>query len=148
MLAVASGDDGVTVVRELGADIVIDGRTADVAAEARTFAPAGLDAVLTLVGGPGLDAAIPAVREGRRVAYPLGVEPEPKPRAGVDFRRYDMTLDTPATTKLKMIKLNEMIALGPFSVRISKVFPLDQAASAQQALGEHRVGKIILKMTP
>lgn len=146
VLAVASGDDGVAMVRELGADVAIDGRSADVAAAAREFAPAGLDAVLALAGGPGLDAAIAALGEGGRVAYPLGVEPEPAPRAGVDLRRYDMTLDTPAVIKLKMAKLNALIASGPFSVRIARVFPLDQARAAQQALGQHRIGKIVLQM--
>lgn len=145
VLAVASGDDGVAMVGELGADVVIDGRTADVAAAAQNFAPAGLDAVLASAGGRGLEVAIAALRKGGRAAYPLGVEPEPEPRAGVDLQRYDLTLDTPATTKLKIVKLNEMIALGRFSVRIAKVFPLDQAMAAHQALGDHRVGKIILQ---
>ena len=146
VLAVASGDDGVAIVRELGADVVIDGRTGDVAAAAQDFAPAGLDAVLAAAGGPGLDAGIAALRKGGRAAYPLGVEPEPEPRVGIDLQRYDMTLDTPAITKLKMTQLNETIASGPFSVRIAHVFPLDQAMKAQQALGEHRVGKIVLQV--
>lgn len=148
VLAVASGDDGVAMVRELGADVVIDGRTADVGAAVRDFAPAGLEAVLALAGGPGLDAAIAALRKNGRAAYPLGVEPEPEPRAGVDLQCYDMTLDTPAITKLKMVKLNEMIASGPFSVKIAQIFPLQQAMAAQRALGEHRVGKLILQMAP
>ena len=148
VLAVASGDDGVAMVRELGADVVIDGKTAAIAAAARDFAPSGLDAVLALAGGPGLDAAIAALRKDGRAAYPLGVEPEPAPRAGLDLQRYDMTLDTPATTKLKMVKLNEMIASGPFSVKIAQVFPLHQAMAAHRALGEHRVGKIVLQMAP
>ena len=104
--------------------------------------------MLAVAGGPGLDAAIAALRKGGRAAYPLGVEPEPKPRAGVDLQRYDMTLDTPAVPKLKMAKLNEVIASGPFSVKIAQVFPLHQAMEAQKALGEHRVGKIILQVAP
>lgn len=145
VLAVASGADGVEIVRELGADMAVDGRTGDVAAAAREFAPAGLDAVLSLVGGTTLDVAIGALRAGGRVAYPLGVQPEPAPQSGVELRRFDLTLDSPATSKLKMAKLNDMIAAGPFSVRIAKVFPLDQASSAQRALDEHRVGKIVLE---
>ena len=43
-------------------------------------------------------------------------------------------------------KLNEMIAAGPFSVRIAQVLPLDQARAAQQVLGEHHIGKIILRV--
>ena len=145
VLAVASGDDGVAMVRELGADVVIDGKTADVAMAARDFAPDGLDIVLALAGGPGLDAAIAALRRDGRAAYPLGVEPEPKPRADVDLQSYDMTLDTPAVTKLKMVELNAMIASGPFAVKIAHVFPLREARAAQQALEKHRVGKIILQ---
>ena len=143
VLAVASGDDGVAMVRELGADVVIDGKTADVAAAAREFAPEGFDAVLGLVGGPVLDAAIAALRKGGRVAHPLGVRPEPEPREGLDLRSYSMTPNAAA-----LVKLNEMIASGPFSVKIAQVFPLDQAMAAQEALGKRRVGKLILQVAP
>lgn len=144
VFAVASGADGVDVVRELGADLAIDGRTGDVAAAAREFAPGGLDAVLSLVGGATQDIAIAALRDGGRVAYPLGVQPEPAPRPGVESRRFDLTQDGPARTRVKMAQLNELIASGPFSVAISRVFPLEQASAAQRALAEHRVGKIVL----
>lgn len=145
VLAVASGADGVATVRELGADTAVDGRTGDVAAAAREFAPSGLDAVLSLVGGATQDAAIAALREGGRVAYPLGVQPEPAALSGVEPRRYDLTLMSPTDTRLKMAELNQLIASEPFSVRIAQVFPLDQAPAAQRALEEHRVGKIVLR---
>lgn len=145
VLAVASGTDGVAAVRELGADAAIDGRTGDVAAAVRAFAPAGLDAVLSLAGGAAQDIAVGALREGGRAAYPLGVQPEPEPRPGVELRRFDLTLDSPASTQLKITKLNDAITSGPFSVRIAKVFPLERAADAQRALAEHRVGKIVLE---
>lgn len=44
VLAVASGDDGVALARRLGADVVVEGHTGDLAAAARGFAPDGLDA--------------------------------------------------------------------------------------------------------
>ena len=144
MLAVASGADGTEVVRELGADTAVDGRTDDVAAAVREFAPTGLDAVLSFVGGPVQEIAIAALREGGRGAYPYGVQPEPAPRRDLELRRFDLTVVSTASIKVKIAMLNEMIASGPFSVRIAKVFPLPQAAAAQQALEEHRVGKIVL----
>lgn len=144
VLAVASGEDGVTAARELGADRAIDGKIDDIAAASREFAPTGLDAVFTVVGGAGLAQAISTVREGGRVAYPLGIQPEPEPRAGVDLRHFDLTLDAPATTRAKMTKLNDLIASGPFQVRIAKMFPLEQAALAHEALKEHRIGKVVL----
>ncbi|MCD9097457.1 NADP-dependent oxidoreductase [Luteimonas fraxinea] len=146
VLAVASGEDGVAAALELGADVAVDGRVTDVAAASRAFAPKGLDAVLAVVGGASLSAAIGTVRERGRVAYPAGIDPEPEPRAGLVFRHFDLTLDAPATSRVKMEQLNALIAAGPFEVRISSTFPLGQAAQAHQALAAHRIGKVILSV--
>lgn len=145
VLAAASGADGVEAVRELGADVAVDGRTDDVAAAAREFSPNGLDAALSLVGGPSQETAIAVLREGGRVAYPLGVLPEPAPVPGVEIRSFDLTLDGPASVRPRMAELNTMIASGPFSVRIARTFPLARASEAQRALDGHRVGKIVLR---
>jgi NADPH2:quinone reductase len=80
VFAVASGDDGVALATRLGADLVADGRKDDVAAAARQFAATGLDAALMTAGGEAAEKALTAVRDGGRVAYPTGVEPEPKAR--------------------------------------------------------------------
>ncbi|MEP1216984.1 MAG: zinc-binding dehydrogenase [Marinobacter sp.] len=83
VLAVASGDDGVALAQRLGADAVVEGHSGEVAAAARDFAPHGLDAALVTAGGEVLEQALAAIRDGGRVAYPHGVQPEPKARAGV-----------------------------------------------------------------
>ena len=80
VFAVASGSDGVALVKRLGADAVVDGRKDDIAAAARQFAPNGFDAALITAGGPAADKALSAMRAGGRVAYPNGVEPTPEPR--------------------------------------------------------------------
>ena len=54
VLAIASGADGVALVRRLGADAAIDGRRQDAAEAARAFAPDGLDAALVVADGDGL----------------------------------------------------------------------------------------------
>src|SRR5207245_10532477 len=51
VLAIASGRDGVALVRRLGADQAVDGRQEDIEAAVRKFAPDGLDAVLATPGG-------------------------------------------------------------------------------------------------
>src|SRR5262249_52653650 len=51
VFATASGEDGVALVRRLGADTAVDGRRQDITAAARRFAPDGIDAVLGLAGG-------------------------------------------------------------------------------------------------
>src|SRR5206468_6577734 len=83
VLGTASGKDGAAVVRRLGADVAVDGKHDDLEAAARKFAPDGVDAILALVGGKTLTQCMNALRRGGRVAYPNGVEPAPRKRAGV-----------------------------------------------------------------
>jgi NADPH:quinone reductase len=140
VLAVASGADGVALSRRLGADVAVNGRTDDVAAAAREFAPAGLDAALMTAGGETADRVLAAVRAGGRVAYPNGVMPEPKVRADVRLSSYDVIIDQGA-----IAQLNRLIDAGPFEVHVARTFELDQAAAAHRALGEHYLGKLALR---
>jgi NADPH2:quinone reductase len=140
ILAVASGGDGVALVRRLGADAVVDGHTDDIVTAAREFAPEGLDAALLTAGGEAAEKALTTLREGGRMAYPNGVEPEPQGRSGLDIRSYDGMPDPQA-----IAKLNDLIAAGPFAVHIARTFPLEQAAEAIRALNTHYVGKLALR---
>jgi len=140
VFAVASGDDGVALVNRLGADAVVDGHKDDVAAAAREFAPDGLDAALLTAGGAAAEKALTAMREGGRVAYPNGVEPEPQARPGVTTESYDGMPDPQA-----IAKLNRLIESGPFVVHIARTFPLDRAADAHRALDTHHLGKLALR---
>jgi NADPH:quinone reductase-like Zn-dependent oxidoreductase len=142
VLAVASGDDGVALVERLRADAAIDGHKDDVAAAAKRFAPSGLDAVLLTAGGEAAQKAMEALREGGRVAYPNGVEPEPQALPGLIIRSYDGMPD------LQVIaKLNRLVEAGPFEVHIDRFFPLDKAADAHRALNSHYLGKLALRIT-
>src|SRR5687768_749577 len=89
VLAVASGEDGVALAKRLGADAVIDGRSDDMLAATRAFAPKGLDAALLTAGGEAAEAALRAVRDGGRVAYPSGVQPEPSARSELQLSKYN-----------------------------------------------------------
>jgi NADPH:quinone reductase-like Zn-dependent oxidoreductase len=140
VFAVASGDDGVALVRRLHADAVIDGHEDDILEAARQFASKGIDTALVTAGGKATDQALAALRDGGRVAYPNGVEPAPKPRKGIKATAYD-GIPTGKTIK----KLNELIEAGPFEVHVARTFPLDQAADAQRALEEHFLGKLALR---
>jgi NADPH2:quinone reductase len=140
VFAVASGDDGVSLAKHLGADAVVDGHREDVAAAARTFAPRGVDAALVTAGGEAADQALTAVRDGGRVAHPNGVEPQPKARPGVKVMAYDGEPDREIIDKL-----NRLIEAGPFEVHIARTFPLEQAADAHRALEKHHLGKLALR---
>ncbi len=141
VLAVASGDDGVALMSELGADAAIDGHRDDVGKAAREFAPEGLDAALVTASGDGLREGLDALRNGARVAYPHGVEPEPQPRKDVSVRGYDGR----ATREL-FDRLNRWIEAGPFTVRVASTWPLERAAEAHRALEQHHVGKLALRV--
>ena len=138
--AVASGDDGVALAKRLGADAVVDGHKADVAAAARQFAPRGLDAALLTAGGEAAERALSALRDGGRVAYPNGVDPAPKARSGISAKAYD---GMPSRDAIE--KLNRLIEAGPFEVHVARTFPLNRAADAQRALEEHYLGKLALR---
>jgi NADPH:quinone reductase len=146
VFAVASGSDGVALVKRLGADAVVDGHKDDIAAAAGQFAPNGLDAALITAGGPSADKALTAMRAGGRVAYPNGVEPRPKPPSGIDAKSYDGMPDPQAIEKLnRLIESSAPPGTGPFEVQVARSFPLDQVAEAHRALDEHYLGKLVLQ---
>lgn len=142
VFAVASGDDGVRLVEQLGADAVVNGRSENVLQAAHEFAPDGIDAALVTAGGEATDRALTAIRDGGRVAYPNGVMPIPKAPEGVSVEAYDGE-----GGRERFDNLNRLIEAGPFEVRVYRTFPLEQAADAQAALEEHHLGKIALKVS-
>jgi NADPH2:quinone reductase len=140
VLGVASGADGVKLVEGLGADAAVDGRADDVPASARRFAPGGLDAALLAAGGDVAEEVLSAVRLGGRVAYPNGIRPVPQGRSGVHVSGYNGDPDPEIIGRL-----DRLIESGPFEVHIARMFPLEEAADAHRALGDHYLGKLALR---
>jgi NADPH:quinone reductase len=142
VLATGSGLEGVELVREMGADVAMDGKHVDVAEAARSFAPEGVDAILALAGGDALERALDVLRRDGRVAYPNGIEPEPKKRRGVTFIPYD------AIAGLREFeRLNRAVEAAKLKVPITEVFPLAKASKAHERLAEgHVLGKIVLRI--
>jgi NADPH2:quinone reductase len=140
VLGVASGEDGVALVRRLGADVAVDGRHGDVAGALQKFAPEGVDAVLALAGGETLDQVVESVKKRGRVAYPNGVEPEPKKREGIRVTPYDAVPGVREFNHLSMA-----VEAVKLKVPIAARFPLANAAQAHQRLDQgHVLGKIVL----
>jgi NADPH:quinone reductase-like Zn-dependent oxidoreductase len=141
VLAVASGEDGVQLVRRLGADAAVDGHSGDVKAALQTFAPQGLDAALVLANDNSLNLVLLALKKGGRLAFPNGVEPAPEGPPGVKVTPYD------GTPKPKVFeRLNRWIGEGPFEVQLGQTFALQQAADAHRQLGHHHLGKLALRI--
>jgi len=141
VFAIASGPDGVRLARRLGADTVVDGRKDDVAAAAARFAPKGFDAALVLTGGKDVTAALRAMKNRGRVAYPNGVEPAPRAPKGVKVLAYDGT-----PTRQAFERLNRLIGRARFRVALDRTYTLQEAAAAHRELGSHHVGKVAFRL--
>jgi NADPH:quinone reductase len=140
VLATGAGRDGAALLRELGADMAIDGKRGDLEEAARRFAPNGIDAILALIGGAALERALNAVRRGGRVAYPNGIEPQPKRRRGMKFITYDA-----ASGIREFDRLNRAAEEAKLQIPIAAEFSLADAAKAHRRLTRHVLGKIVLR---
>lgn len=145
VLAVSSGTK-TEEVRTAGAHVVLD-RAHDVAQQVLTAAPEGIDVALDVVAGGLMSSNLPLLREGGRwvVAGALGGY-----AVSFDVRRLYLhnaqvigsAMHTPAHFRL----LAELARKGGVRPLVAEVFPLEQAAEAQQELACRRhVGKILLR---
>src|SRR5581483_8509547 len=89
VIATASGAAAQRLVRALGANTVVDARSATLAEQLRRAAPSGIDAVLALGGGDELEHCLDLVRTGGRVVHPNGIGPAPKPRPTLRIKAFD-----------------------------------------------------------
>ena len=142
VLATASGKDGLTLVRRLGADAAVDGRRGDIASAARRFAPDGVDAVLAFAGGKELTKCLDALKSGGRLAYPNGIGPKPRKRRGIKMIAYD---GEPGTREFE--RLERAVKEAKLKVPIAEAYALAEAAKAHKRLATgHVLGKIVLRI--
>jgi NADPH:quinone reductase-like Zn-dependent oxidoreductase len=142
VLATVTSEEDLSFVRHLGADAAVDGRSGDIGAAARAFAPGGVDAMLALAGGDALERCLDTLHSGGRMAFPYGVRPEPKARAGISSVRYN-AISGPA----EFARLNQAITASKLQVPIAAEYPLADAAAAHERLAAgHVLGKIVLQI--
>jgi NADPH2:quinone reductase len=142
VIGTASGDAAKALVRELGADHAFDARRDDAMTQLERFAPHGIDALLALAGGDTLERSLDRVRPGGRVAYPNGVEPEPRHRDGIRTIAYDAVVAPPQWEALE-----RAVTESHLRVPVAAVYPLEQAAQAHARIEQgHVVGRIVLRI--
>jgi len=138
----ASIPEAATFVRGLGASEVIDARRPEEIGRLKELAPDGLDAVLALAGGKGLEGCIDFVRANGLVAYPNGVEPEPRRRANPRLVAYDGEYGP-----REFEALSQAAAESQIRVPIAATYPLDRAAEAQIRVDQGRLlGRVALRI--
>ena len=142
VVATATGSDASALAKRLGAEDVVDSRNSDCVHRLQALAPEGIDAVLALAGGDDFERCLAVVRHGGRVAYPHGVDPEPRPRRYVRAHAYDAVADPRRFADLGA--LTDEIRL---KVPIAAHYPLAEADRAHQRLEQGRVlGRIVLEV--
>jgi NADPH2:quinone reductase len=142
VIAIASGEDGVALVRLLRADEAINGQREDIVSAVDHVAPDGADALLALVGGEKLEHCLDALRSGGRCAYPNGVEPEPKKRKKIAIKSYDAISDVG-----HFKRLNQAVEEAKLEVPIAGEYALGYVAKAHERLAAgHVLGKIVLRI--
>ena len=143
VFAIASGSDGVQLASRLGADEAADGRANDIDAALERFAPDGVDAILAFAGGKELTRSLDALRKGGRVAYPNGIEPEPRKRRGLRMTGYDAQ-----SGARQMERLNTAIEGSRLEVPIAEVFALEDVARAHERIERgHVIGRVVLNVS-
>jgi NADPH2:quinone reductase len=142
VVATASPGRAQSTLHEIGIEQVFDSRAADAADRLRSFAPGGLNAILAFAGGEDLEKCIAQLVPDGRVAYPNGIEPEPRKRPKVRMIPYDAV-----GGRASFDRLNRAVAESRLKVVIEKVYKLDQAAEAHARLEQgHVVGRIVLEI--
>ncbi|WP_031073360.1 zinc-binding dehydrogenase [Streptomyces sp. NRRL S-118] len=153
VVGTARGEAKAALVRELGADAVVDASTPDWPERAReAIGPGGADVVLDGVGGQVGAAAYPLVADGGRFSAhgaPTGgfaqVDPAAAERRGIRLLGIgDVQLTDDAHARLAGRALAEAAA-GRLRPVIGATFPLERAAEAHAAIeARNLLGKVVL----
>jgi NADPH:quinone reductase-like Zn-dependent oxidoreductase len=144
VFAIASGKDGVAMVKQLGCGtVVVNGKEGDLASRAFEFAPEGFDVALFTAGGDIANAAVNYLRTGGRIAYPHGILPPLRTAVNIKATGYHGEPDPEIIERL-----HHYIAVNKLSAHISHTFALKDAHEAHIALNNHYLGKICLQVIP
>ncbi|MBX3154888.1 MAG: zinc-binding dehydrogenase [Deltaproteobacteria bacterium] len=148
VIATVGSDDKVARAQELGADVVVNYRTADFAAACRAdTGKRGVDAVIEHVGGEVFAASIKAVRNGGRIVTcgaTAGFHPAIDLRH-IFFRQIEILGSTMAS-KADLLAVLAHIAAGRLRPVVHATLPLARAADAHRILEERAAfGKVVLE---
>jgi NADPH2:quinone reductase len=135
VIGTASGSVARELVLDLGASETFDAL--------ESLAPKGFDAVLALTGGEALERCLELLHLDGRLAYPNGVEPEPR---GPERKFRRVSYDA-AAGPLEWERLAIAAEDAGLRVVIADVYPLTEAAEAHRRLERgHVLGRVVLQI--
>jgi NADPH2:quinone reductase len=140
-----AGPENQATLRELGADVCVDYRRDDPAAVAlRETGGAGVDAVLSTVGGDTIVRSLPATRPGGRLATILGVSGDLSALYPRNLTLHGVFLTREGQRLRELAALVEQGKLRPV---VDAVLPLAKVGEAHRRLDSgHGRGKVVLEL--
>ncbi len=157
VIATAGNDEKARICRELGADLVINYRTEDVAAAIRAFTPAGVDVWWETLREPDFERTIPLLALRGRMVVMAGRDARPPLPVGPFYTRdcslvgFAMFNATAREQRSAAVDINQWLEQGKLKARIDRVMPLAQAAEAHRLQEDSTIrksgvltGKIVL----
>lgn len=151
VIAVTTRSSKQAMLEALGADHVIvstDGRYARAAKEAT--AGTGVDLVVDIVGGSGLNESVHSVRPGGRVVLVGNVEGgEATIKPAYLILKEVSLIGTKAVTTAEMDEVMSMVADRRLAVHVEEIVPLERAADVHRALEAGTAhGRTVLAVRP
>jgi NADPH2:quinone reductase len=144
--------EGLDWCRNLGADRVVNYRTENVSRTIADFAPAGIDVWWDTSGQPDFDQAMERLARGGRIVLMAGMSARPPLPVGPFYIKgcsmhgFAVTNASSAELQAAADEINRWLPRDRLRVRIDRVLPLSEAATAHRFVEEKvpLAGKIVL----
>ncbi len=147
VVTTAGSDKKVQKCRELGADCVINYKAQDVAAEAKRFAPHGVNVYWETLREPNFDKAVGMFAPRGRMILMAGREARPPFPVGPFYVKgcsmfgFAMFQSTPEELQFCAKQINAWLASGKIKANIDRILPLSETAQAHKLQEESTIGK-------
>lgn len=147
VLTTAGSDEKVAACRALGAELAINYKTQDVAAEIKKVAPAGVDVWWETMREPDFDKAVASLAPRGRMIVMAGRDARPPFPVGPFYVKgcalhgFVMFMVRPENQRACADDINRWLAEGKLKAKIGRVLPLAEAAAAHRLQEENTIGK-------
>jgi NADPH:quinone reductase len=161
VITTAGSEEKAKKARDLGADVVINYKTQDVAGAVKTYAPAGVNIWWEVLREPDFDMSISLLTMHGRMVVMAGRDARPSFPVGPFYSKscslYGfIILNSPAEElRTAANDINRWMAAGKLKAQIDRVMPLSQTVDAHRLQEESTIkktgalaGKIVLKPCP
>ena len=159
VITTAGGQEKADLCRRLGADHVIDYRSADIVSSVSAFAPGGVDVFWETLREPDFDTAVSCMADNGRLVLMAGRTARPEFPVGPFYVKgcsmmgFVMFKAPPDQQRGCAQDINHWLMTGQVQAVIDRVMPLHQAAEAHRLQESHTVhqksllsGKIVLEV--